>query len=514
MMIRKLKSKFHQLKENPQSRLNARNSAFSVGEYVVNASSLILLTPLFFKYLDAEVFGVYILINTIIGATSIFNMGLGQSTLYFVARARAKGEHGRMAEIVETTLSMFLLLSLLAGAVIYFSSGILVTHVFHVQVEHQASAMSAMRLVAFGLPFFYIKVVADSAIRGCERFDYSTMTNLAGRLFVFGLQILLLMRGFGLEAMVLVLLAGNLLSGALKMVLIKRYLIEDLHWFPRFRLRVFKETFHYGMYTWMTSILGMLRTQGDTLIVGGLLGPEMLAFYEVPKRLLAQVYNVLRQSFSYLFPYISGLKAMGDQRGIEDAYLKSTLAICAASSVLLALLCVFAEPILSLWLGQARMAQVLLITQIMSLRYAVYPLSIVNSFFLRGCGQVRIQTFIMGINCVVILTSVGLLTYFYGLVGAACGQLVVFLNISINRFLVETAVLGRADLLRVVVPICTPVLAIFSSILLLDLSGDGGALLFIQQAISSLLVSVVVVVLMLGIVYVKDRKRWGAFKFC
>jgi O-antigen/teichoic acid export membrane protein len=70
-----------------------------------------------------------------------------------------------------------------------------------------------------------------------------------------------------------------------------------------------------------------------------------------------------------------------------------------------------------------------------------------------GTGQVRLLSIIVGVNAVVSLVAIAALASWFGLPGAAYGNLVACLGIAVNRAVIEQTLFGRVDVVRVLLPV-------------------------------------------------------------
>jgi O-antigen/teichoic acid export membrane protein len=462
-MLAKVKS----LVSGKQSRANVKNAAWSSGGHVLNMLAVFLLTPLIIRQLGLELYGIFTIVSTVIGFSSILSLGLGQATLYYVVKFRAEEEHDQVNSVIETTVFMYGCMSLPVCLLVFFGADVLVDWVFRVSQVHADAAKSAFRLSAFGFFAFFLNSVADSGLKAYERFDYSTLTTFFTRLSTLLAQVGLLFLGYGLEALVLALVVGTAINGIWKYAILKSKLAIGLSWIPLFSGKLLRLVLGYGIFSWANSILSALRTQGDILLVGALVGPAMLPFYSVPIKVMSQVFFLLNRTFEFLFPYIGKLHTQGKTKEMSDVYEKATYVLALMSVLAIAPLAVLAYPIMELWLGEESSYMMAFLMQIMSLRFVVYPLSIVNSRFLQGTAKVKQQSIIKALNCLVILSSIGVLGYYYGIVGAALGQMAVFVNLIANRCYVEKALFGSIQLYRVVMPVAAAAVSVMAALLLL-----------------------------------------------
>lgn len=435
-----------------QGKANLKNSFWGSLDFMVTTGSVFLLIPVLLSTIGQELFGIMVIVNTLMGFSSMFSFGLGQATLKFVADYRARGQYDQIAEVVRTTLWVYCFTGLFAFLALFLSSNWLAQSVFQVSEAQLSEAVSAIRAGGVGFLGFLVFGVAESAYKGFEQFQRPVVVRSSVRLLTLAGQIGLALSGFGVASLVGLQVVLYIIGAGILFICLKRELIAHLSFIPWISWPTLKTVFSYGFYTYLSGLFGMLRQNGDTLLVGAILGPSALALYTIPIRLLSQVHGLLSRVYGFLFPYVSKLHANGDQQGLVRCYEQSTFQISVIGAGLITPIAVLAYPILGLWLGEEIASQAGGVMQIMALRFAIFPLSIVNAYFLMGCGKVKLMSVVTAVNAVFSLSIIATLAYHYGLWGAAFGQLSVIFPVLLNRYLIEGELMGQKCWSRIFTP--------------------------------------------------------------
>ena len=460
IMIRRLRT-FIFSRLGAQGKSNLKNSFWGSVDFIVTTGSVFLLIPVLLSTIGQEMFGVMVIVNTMMGFSGMFGFGLGQATLKFVSDYRAREEEGKIAEVVRTTLWVYFLTGLLAFLIMFMAAGWLAESVFNVSEDQVEDALFAIRAGGLGFLSFLVFGVAENTYKGFEQFKRPVVFRSFVRLLTLSGQIVLALSGFGLAYLVGLQVLLYLFGACVLFIRLKRELVTQLSFLPWISWSTLKTVFSYGFYTYLSGLFGLLRQNGDTLLVGAILGPSALALYTIPIRLLSQVHALLSRAYGFLFPYVSKLHAHGDREGLVRCYEQSTFQISVISAGLITPIAVLAYPILALWLGDSIAAQAGGVMQVMALRFAIFPLSIVNAYFLMGSGQVKVMSLVTAVNALFSLSVIASFAYYFGLWGAALGQLSVFIPVLINRFIIEWKVMKVRCFFRVVMP---PFLGVFPCI--------------------------------------------------
>lgn len=435
-----------------QSHRNKINAGWGLIEYTALVITLLVLTPLLIKYLGTEAFGLLVIVNTVLGLNGVFSLGIGPATLRYVAKYREEEDEQKVCQTIQTSA----MVSVALGAV--FGLGLLCLGIAAWTrpewfSESNRELLSILGVVGFFLPVILTNNVTNHALRGFERFDIAVTVRAGVRIVVSAAQIALVLLGYDLFTLVvaqLFLQAGGTLY---TWFVLNWRLTTSRSWFPHFHRSAFDDFVHFGAYTWISSIVGTIRQSGELFIVAGILGPIALTYYTIPVRVLSQVHTLLARVFAYQFPYISKLSASDDTAEIERAYKAGTRALCVFSSLAITPLAVCCGPLLNAWLGSEVATEVFPIAQILSIRYAVFPLSILNYNFLLATGRAKLMTIVMAINTLLALPLVAVLSYYMGVRGAAYAQWFVLATIIFNRCLIEKELFQRIRVQTAVVPV-------------------------------------------------------------
>ena len=93
-----------------------KNAAFSLGEYVGIPLLYLAATPLLVQRLGLDLYGLWMLINSIVGISGVLNFGFGDATLRFVSMYRGRGEATSIVRGIRTAYGVSTPIALLALA--------------------------------------------------------------------------------------------------------------------------------------------------------------------------------------------------------------------------------------------------------------------------------------------------------------------------------------------------------------------------------------------------------------
>lgn len=136
-----------------------------------------------------------------------------------------------------------------------------------------------------------------------------------------------------------------------------------------------KKIFDFGKFSMGTMLGSSALTSSDNLLIMAFLGPEALAIYQVPMRIIGLHDIPLRSLVQHAFPTLAGVKNKHDSASFQKEFEISNGFTFLALLPLCILIFVFAEPLLAI-IGGAEYAgtEAVLIIRFFSVYLAVTPL--------------------------------------------------------------------------------------------------------------------------------------------
>jgi O-antigen/teichoic acid export membrane protein len=408
---------------------------------------LLLTTPIYFSLLGVDRYGIWILIQSLVGMGGMFTMGMSEATLKFVAKYRSLNDRHQVVATIRGTWAINLIMASLIGLLFFFVAPWLTQTLFDVPKEYQDLLEKTLKLTSFGFLLFFTNTIFEASLQGFERYDLNSLINIGITISMHTCLVASVFMNQDIFTMFLLLLSFQAISALAKAIILKQHLLPEMTLIPTLRLANYREIFNFSLFSWLNSFIGRLQNNGDIIIIGSLLGTEALGYYHIATRILSQIYSLAVKSFGYLFPLTSRLFEQKRIPELRNLFNKSTFIITLLSSALIVPIAVLSYSILELWLGTNAAVNITLLLQILAFRYAVIPLSIVNIFFLYGNGKVKLYTATQTFSSLLILASVYYFTRKYGLIGVGYGQCSILILAVLNRIIAERILFGTYSVL-------------------------------------------------------------------
>ena len=423
-------------KRSQDFKRGARNASYSVAGHLLLPVLWLISTPIFVSHLGIDRYGIWMLTSALLGMSGLMAFGLTDATIKFVSQYRATSDDAAIERVVRCSFAVYGFLGLFAAAATILAAPLLVRHIFHVESHNAELAVHAFQIGGIALTVRFVDSVFLSVLHGYERYDWAARITMVMDVLTFGVNLLLLLGGYGLLS-VLAATTILLVPGAVwKASVVRRKLLPSLALSPSFDRDVFRTMFRFGFWGWLQSVGGILLSQVDRLLIASFLGTSALTYYVVCLQLAQQIHVVISRAVSFTFPLASAVKESGDLDRLRRIYFKgSSFTIVAAVGLGLPLF-IFANNILTLWMGPEFAEASSGILRLLVLFYTALATTIVPFYFLNGTGLVRLNTmFGLASGSAVVAATIFLMPLL-GLAGAAWART---LNIAID--LVSRAVL-------------------------------------------------------------------------
>jgi O-antigen/teichoic acid export membrane protein len=370
--------------------VNLKNAVWSALDAVVYPALMIIATPFFLNRLGAELYGLWMLVNTIIASIGVLNVGLGDTTIKFVTKYLAANDHQRVHRIISATYSLYLALSLLIIVVsVITGSLVLKTNIFSVAEPHRHLFFKAMILAGATLSFRFIEQIFLSVFKGYERYDIASKISMIGKLLVISANVFCVYLGASLPTVF-----ASTLAVTSVFLLIEAYLIYKFFGFvnfmPKFNQQDVKEIASFGLWTWFLSVLGIISGQIDKFIVISLSDLKTFAYYSVALTIFTQIHNFYSASAAWIFPKVSKKIFLGEK--VDTLYLQNQFYMMGLATLSLIVFYLIKNPVILLWLGQATYAKTIHFIDLFICLNFIMACTILPYYFLNGSGFFKLNS--------------------------------------------------------------------------------------------------------------------------
>ncbi len=423
------------------SRIHIRNLMFNWRGHAASLVIMFFLSPYVISKLDAVAYGIWSLLNVLVGYMGVFDLGIRASVGRHVALYLGKGDEKALNETVRAGLGFFSMAGVLI-LIVGVSLGVIFPCIFRgVPEEHYHTVQVLLPLMVIGVWSSAVSAIYSSVLAAHDRFDVARSVDLIVLLVrtlgtIYGLHF-----GYGLWGLAVAVIVSNIVS------LIGNYYCAN-YYHPGLRSWPFfysserlKELADYGLAAFITSSAVKIIGQGDLIIAGATLSVSDVREYSIGAMLVTYSSTFLSIIGRTFFPSIQRAVASGNMSEAKWIYgrqvkLALVCGICAYIGMAF-----FSRPFISLWMSDVGLDEksISIAATVMSiLAVSKLPLLYLNAanWILAAMGYIRYTAIMTVIEAIVnvILSLFFVIKLGWGLPGIAAGTLV-------SRLIVKAIVL-------------------------------------------------------------------------
>ncbi len=269
----------------------------------------LLYTPLLIRKLGQSEYGLYSLINSVIGYLTILDLGFGNAIVVYTAKYRALQKYEEEKRLHGMFFIIFCIIGVIAGIVgliLYFNVDNLFGSTMTDTELHKAKIM--MLILTFNLVISFIFNIYSSILNAYERFIYQKAISILNTILKPIIMIPLLFMGFRSITMVIVITILNI------MVLLSNYFYcrNKLHIKIKYRgfdKIVFKTIFGYSIWIFLGTIVDKINWSVDQFVLGSVCGTVAVSIYSVASSINTLFINLSTGVSGVLLPKVSKMVA-------------------------------------------------------------------------------------------------------------------------------------------------------------------------------------------------------------
>jgi O-antigen/teichoic acid export membrane protein len=397
-----------------------RSVMFGGLRYVLVAPIPFVMTPLILRRIGVSGYGTWAVFLAINGLTSLADLGLVGTLSKFVAEYYARRDFVALARLLSSGLSLFLILDLVIGTVLWIATPLFVHSLFH------GSTVPSTELVSL-LRFFQIVIAANvltqlfaSVTTGLQRLDLTHMMGAANAIMCAVFSALLLLRGSGLRGLVFGYIGSGILTIVLYLILVRKLLPQVVLNPLRFDKAEARKMFGYSLRLYITQAAVAVHNQTEKVLLAMLVGVSSAGLYDIASDVALKVRGVIGLILSPVLPAASELDALGDESRMRELYYRTHKYLALFGVPVVFYVAAVSHRFIELWIGPNLTMIALPLSVLLAVNF--FNLATGPGFLIfAGCGNMRpgMESALLAIILNLIL-SLGLI-YKFGFNGAVMG---------------------------------------------------------------------------------------------
>ncbi len=382
----------------------------------------LLTTPYLLHRLGPSTYAVFALITLVTAYLSNLELGFGHGTIRFLARARAQGDAEAEKHVIGTSLLVFSCAAVAGGLIVLLSAPAIVKSYANFPPSVQDDAVVAVRLGAVVVASTFLTNFFVAALQVHGRFSLLIGTRLALGTLSSVLSVGVAAIVADVRLIVLSQVVVALIFCAVVCAGLARSTSAPLR--PSFHRRTFRIMGGFSLFILATGLATQAMIQGPPTVLAGQASAAELAAFAVPALVLQQLGMLVGAASIGFLPFASGEAARADTSHLSAVYTSHMRLTLLAMGPLAAFFAVFADPLLSAWVGSDFGQQAVGPLQLLAGVAVAIALSAPPADVARGFGKPS-WTLLFAVAAAVIGIVTAVLTVGeLGAAGAALGLLV------------------------------------------------------------------------------------------
>jgi len=394
-----------------------RNVLSQFAGTVVTLAVGFFLMPFIVHRIGVTAFGIWMLVNSLVGYMGLLQMGLTPTLVKKSAEILAKGEKEELNRTVTTIFTLYLLSGILAAALIFCLSFSL-HQVFNIPSEESDTFKKILWIISLQLLLGFPMSIWPGLLTGLQDYHIRNGITILSNFLKAIATILLLSIGFGLISLILLGFALSVFEWLVSMLWVRRRIPYLCIRVVRFEPARLKDLVSFSGVMFIWGIAGTTIQQADRIIIGLFLPVASVTIYEVGARLSYYSKQLTHSALWILFPAASELNAKAEKSALQTLYLKGTKYLLGAYTGIVVVLLLFGKEFIHLWMGEGFEGSVW-IMYVLLIGRLYQSQNVVAHVMLGGIGKLRILAKVMIAYPIInIILSISFVIQ-WGLIGVA-----------------------------------------------------------------------------------------------
>ena len=369
---------------------NIRNILWNIAEVTISPALFFISIPLFIHLLGKPLFGVWMLVNSFIIFSQIFNLGLPTATYKHVAENLPQKKWASIQSSINTNLSgslgIFVWL-ILINIVLYW--GISQQNWFIKELTLKSDVLQAMVLIPIVSLIKLLEQIIFNVFRALEEFKYPTWIGISNKTSTLLVNIGIAFYFKNIALILLSTITLGILELAICFWLLKRTI-------PYYQLqlslnkKLLLKELNYAIFTWLQAIGVILVFQGDRLLIGYCFDLETLSNYAIVATLFNHIHMALTALVPWIFPKIAKVNTENNPQKTIELYYQIRNFHLLVSNFLLFGAVLFLPFFIQIWLGNSTFEQVKNYIVLFTAFQFVFSYMITPSFYLNAAGEEKL----------------------------------------------------------------------------------------------------------------------------
>lgn len=328
----------------------SRNALLGGLAFLVTVAVSLVVSPQVVHGLGLAAYGVLAMASELTGYCGLLDLGIRVAMGYFTARALVAGGRAQLEESLRAAVCMLaglgLLLAILAGPLAWNFP-----RLFKIDNTNALEVRLTVGLLLLMMAVGMLATLPNALLAGLRRFDLSNGIDIVASLLNAALVLSVLRLQGGLLAVAAAHAAARAISWLLQFLAVGRMRL-GLRLFPlSINSKIAKDVLSYGGASLVLNLAQMAVLQMDLMIIGSVIGARAAGQYQIGRYLgihLSTLMTGIAMTFATPFTHHH---TAGEWDQVKSLLLGASRYCNALAFLVAALILVFGQPFIALWMG-------------------------------------------------------------------------------------------------------------------------------------------------------------------
>lgn len=397
-------------------RTIGRNSFSNLLRHLVNAVTIIVLTPKIINSIGNAQYGLWALIFSIIGYAGILDMGIQQATIKFIAHYNGVNDKNELNKVASTALFFFSAIGISAALFCWVIAPNVIVY-FLKDASLLLVSRTLFAIIGVDVIFVFIANVCTGIILGIQLYHIKGFVDIFCCLIRLASTIYFLNNGYGIVALAWIKLGIDLFSTiSLLLICINNAKIR----FSLFYInkKTFKMMISFGSKIFLSSSMIRLNNYTNDVIISLFMNTVWVAYYSVALSFTSYLRGIFITITAIFLPIFSEINAIDDPGRVEKIYLQYTRYLIILFIPSCIGIYAFGYYFVKFWINVDYAEHCLHAIKIFGVDLLIFSLQPLIERYFIGSGDVSFYSKVLSFCSIIgIILSIFLVKYF-GMIGA------------------------------------------------------------------------------------------------
>ena len=337
--------------ERPIGAKIIRNTASGFFRLIILAPIPFLLTPFLLRHLGTSGFGIWAVLLSFNGLTTLADFGVMGTLTKHVSEHYTRRDYINLNRLINAGIVMFSIIAAVCLLIMNIASGYLILVFFRQSSLPVFQIQQAIRLLSVAIALNLLAFPFASVISGLQRLDLTNLLWGLNALITAMAVAVFVALGKGIPGLVDAILMTSGIMFLLNVVLAWRLL-------PQLRIRPslvrtadIKALSVFSFQVYLVQIATTVYFHTEKLLLAHFSGPTPVGWYEIANDLALKLRNAPSLLITPLLPAAAELDARKDDARTSELYYRAHKYLACTGIALFAVVGLMAHRFVDLWLG-------------------------------------------------------------------------------------------------------------------------------------------------------------------